>query len=122
MYVIIIAGSLPTLRPLVQQGIAKSKNLSESRKRYQSHSHGHNMGHPLQKLASTCDDSTGHGRHQKQDHRGVAAGSDQSILQSRITKTTDVEVSYEDDRPKKQTPEWEQSDVLREPIHAVERV
>lgn len=121
MYVIIIAGSLPTLRPLVQQSIAKSKSLINNQKGYQSYPHDHNLAHPLQNLNRVCD-TAGNLKSPKVHHRDVDVSSDQSILQSRITKTTDVRISYDENGIQRRVPDWEQHHMSSEPIHAVENV
>ncbi len=106
MYVIIIAGSLPTLRPLVQQSIAKSKSLY-NQKCYQSYPHDHNLAHPLQNLDRVYD-TAGNPKSLKVHHRDIDVSSDRSILQPRIMKTTDVRVSYEEDGTQTHVYEWEQ--------------
>jgi hypothetical protein len=79
MYVIIIAGSLPTLRPLVQQSIAISKTL-HNQKGYQSYPHDHNLAHPLQNLDRVYD-TAGNPKSLKVHHRDIEVSSDRSILQ-----------------------------------------
>ena len=121
MYVIIIAGSLPTLRPLVQQGLVKSRSLANNKKRYRSYPDDPNPAHPLQRFANIYD-TIGNQKHPKEQQRDIGVSSDQSILEPRIEKTTYIRVSYDEDPIKPQVSECEPSDVSKEPIHAVERV
>ena len=121
MYVIIMAGSLPTLRPLVQWVRTKSTDLANKQKASHSSQRNHEVGHPRQKFANIYD-AAGHPRYQRRQQRDIELDSVQSILESRITKTTHVKVSYEADRTKRHVHEWEQNDVSKEPIHALERV
>ncbi len=116
MYVIIIAGSLPTLRPLVQRAIAISKNRSSSKRNYQQYPHtleGHS--HPLKVY------NVKHSHHHSRlptNH----SDSDQNILASGITKRTDIAIDYDTRKSKsdKGQTEWEsQGDESIETVHAI---
>jgi hypothetical protein len=116
MYVIIIAGSLPTLRPLAQRAIAISKHRSSSKQDYQQYTRTpERQSHPLKPY------NIKHSHHRSQlptNH----SDSDQNILASGITKTTDIAVDYDTRRSKgdKGQTEWEsQGDESIETVHAI---
>ena len=103
MYVIIIAGSLPTLRPLAQRAIAASKNrTSTSRKGYQQYPNtpdnddNNNNSHPLKPFPHKAYNF----KSITSNHKSQLSGSDQNILppvgngEGGITKTTDIRLDY----------------------------
>lgn len=116
MYIIIIAGSLPTLRPLAQQAIAMSKHRSSSKKGYQQYTHTpQRQSHPLKPYNIK---QSHHRSHIPTNH----SDSDQNILGPGITKTTDIAVDYDSRKSKrdKGQREWEsQGDESIETVHAI---
>lgn len=116
MYVIIIAGSLPTLRPLAERAIAMSKDRSNSKKTYQQYPNTPaRHSHPLKPY------NVKHS-HQRSRLPTNHSDSDQNILASGITKRTDISVDYNTMKSKsdKGQPEWEcQGDESIETVHAI---
>ena len=88
MYVIIIAGSLPTLRPLAQKAFAMSKSRSSSQKGLHQYPHPDRHSHPLKPYSIKIS-------HYRSDAPARESESDQNILQSGITKVTDIAIDYD---------------------------
>ncbi len=116
MYVIIIAGSLPTLRPFVERAIAMSKNRSSSKKTYQQYPHT-----PARHSHALKPYNIKHSHHHSRlptNH----SDSDQDILGPGITKTTDIAVDYDARKVNsdKRQIEWEsQGNDFIETVHAI---
>ena len=94
MYVIIIAGSLPTLRPLAQKAYMMSKSRSTKHKGYQQYQRAAD-GNSLRLKTYNVK----HG-HQRSGILSRQSASDQDILAPGITKTTDINVDYDSRKSK----------------------
>lgn len=116
MYVIIIAGSLPTLRPLVLKAVEISNNRSTGRKGYMQHRHAlKGNSHPLEPYNMK-------NKFQRSSMPNQLSGSDQDILPPGITKTTDIAIDYgsKKNRTGKRQVDWDtHGDDLMEVFHAV---
>ncbi|KAL8704688.1 MAG: hypothetical protein Q9201_002150 [Fulgogasparrea decipioides] len=116
MYVIIIAGSLPTLRPLAQRAMAMSKTRSSKRKGYQQYPHTpEGNSHPLKPY------NVKHSHHRSRLPTHLS-DSDQNVLTSGITKTTDIAIDYDTRKSKndKGQADWENhGDDPMVAVHAV---
>ena len=121
MYVIIIAGSLPTLRPLVQKATAISKRRSTNRKSYHQHPNTfHRNPLPLKV----------YGKRNSYNLTSMPtrqSSSDHDIL-SGITKTTDIAVDYNSRKSKSDRGQGDWEDHGDDPsgvmhaVGAIERV
>ena len=116
MYVVIIAGSLPTLRPLVLKAISMYKNRSNGRNGYMKYQHQRKRNsHALRPYNTKKIHEPG----------GMPTGqwgSDQSILPPGITKTTDIAIDYNSKRRRtdERQVDWDShGDNLMENTHAV---
>lgn len=116
MYVIIIAGSLPTLRPLALRIVMSFKNRSTSRKGYMQH------GHTFERNSHHLDPYKMKNKIQRSSMQNRPSGSDQDILPSQITKTTDIAIDYDSrkNRSDKRQVDWDMhGDDLMEIVDAV---
>ncbi|KAL9607896.1 MAG: hypothetical protein Q9167_007234 [Letrouitia subvulpina] len=120
MYVIIIAGSLPTLRPLVQKSVRAYKLYKQrSSKGYLSHP---NASHELQNYPTK---KTIGGTVLQKARRKAEGHSDEDVLASApagITKTTDFSLEYAEDEGNKRSERWEDVMSADGSIRADERV
>lgn len=120
MYVIIIAGSLPTLRPLVQKSVLAYKSYKQrSSKGYHSHPNApyELQNHPARKTIERSG--------QQKARRKAGGHSDEDILSSApagITKTMDFSLVYAEDDGNKRTERWEDIVSADSSIRADERV
>lgn len=92
MYVILIAASIPTLRPLVFRAMGKTTHASSrGRKGYHVQDENGYHLHPLPSGLRTTKEPPSIHYTSKPDHE-----SERSILPNDIRKTTEVVVSYHD--------------------------
>lgn len=123
MYVIIIAGSLPTLRPLVQKSVLAYRSYKQRSSRgYHSHP---NVPYELRNYpAKKAFGGTGLQKAQ----RKAGGHSDEDVLASApgapagITKTMDFSLVYAENDGNKRTERWEDIMSTDGSIRADERV
>lgn len=98
MYVILIAASIPTLRPLIMRALGKSTHASSRGRKgyYVQDDNGYHL-HPVPSGFRSNKDAVSVHCTTKPDHE-----SERSILPSDIRKTTEVTVSYDDGLKDKQ--------------------
>ncbi|KAL8771749.1 MAG: hypothetical protein Q9209_002940 [Squamulea sp. 1 TL-2023] len=119
MYVIIIAGSLPTLRPLFQKSFSAYRSFKErSSKGYHSYEHHPHELQPYRKkhLDSTIPQIMG---------RNEGRNSDQDVLATDvqgITKTVDFTVAASGGEDVKRWERWEDEHFERRGTREDERV
>ena len=118
MYVIIIAGSLPTLRPLFKQSLHLYRSYKQrSSKGYHSYDHGielkkHNAKHTIGSMPVPLG-------------RKGLKGSDQDILATDtggITKTVDITLASADNAEGKTWAKWDSEDSVKRRVEGNEMV